>query len=135
MKSSSTGGLLFLLALISSIGVLQAEEGGKSPLTKRTKARGAILGGQNTKLVRDAPPAEGAASRGKSASKRLKAIAIDVFGTCAKTDRASPVPSCSDDENEALEWFLNTANLPPGFEMNNKNWMVRNKQRRRIISY
>jgi hypothetical protein len=133
MKSSSTGGLLFLLALISSIGVLQAEEGGKSPLTKRTKARGAILGGQNTKLVRDAP-AEGAASRGKSASKRLQAIAIDVFGTCAKTDRASPVPSCSDDENEALEWFLNTANLPPGFEMNNKNWMVRNKQRSCIIS-
>ena len=63
---------------------------------------------------------------------KLQAIAIDVFGTCAGS---LPLPStCGDDQNEALEWFYNAANHPPGFEMNNINWMVRNKQRRRIIS-
>ena len=63
---------------------------------------------------------------------KLQAIAIDVFGTC---DESLLLPfTCGDDKNEALEWFLIIANHPPGFEMNNKNWMVRNKQRRRIIS-
>jgi hypothetical protein len=61
---------------------------------------------------------------------KLQAIAIDVFGTCAES-----LPStCGDDKNQALEWFLIIANHPPGFEMNNENWMVRNKQRTHIIS-
>jgi hypothetical protein len=65
---------------------------------------------------------------------KLQAIAIDVFGTCADTDSGRPVPSCGNDKNEALEWFFIIANHPPDFEMNSINWMVRNKQRRRIIS-
>jgi hypothetical protein len=66
---------------------------------------------------------------------KLQAIAIDVFGTCADTGSGYPLPTCGDDQNEALEWFLIIDNHPTGFEMNNENWMVRNKQKRRIISY